>query len=130
MKSLARLSVHRRWYVLALWVLVILVLNLVARSEGSAFSNTFSLPGTDSSHAFALLAKVTGGQGDADQIVFQARAGTILAERARIEAALTRVAALPQVAAVVASTVPGFKQKAPQIREVGAAGAAARSRTL
>ena len=157
MKSLARLSVHRRWYVLALWVLVILVLNLVARSEGSAFSNTFSLPGTDSSHAFALLAKVTGGQGDADQIVFQARAGTILAERARIEAALTRVAALPQVAAVTSPfcatsapcpgaaqvsrdgtiayavvhfTVPGFKLKDPQIREVEAAGAAARSRTL
>jgi putative drug exporter of the RND superfamily len=159
MKSLARLSVRRRWYVLGLWVLVILIMNMAAHTAGSAFSNTFSLPGTDSAHAFELLAKVKGGQGDADQIVFHARTGTVEAQRARINAALARIGHLPQVAAVagpfcpsaspvpcpgsaqvsrdgtiayavVHFTAPGFKLKDAQIRQVETAGATARSSTL
>ncbi len=101
MKSLARLAVRRRWYVLSVWVIVIVAINVLAHSAGSAYANAFSLPGTNSTHAVELLAKIPTKAGDVDQIVLQARTGTLDAERATIDAMLAKVARLPDVASVV-----------------------------
>lgn len=100
MKRLARLSVRHRWYVLGAWIVLFLAINVTAQTVGSAYANTFSLPGTNSTHAYQLLASVKGQAGDADQIVFHATSGTVSAQRATIEAMLAKVARLPEVAGV------------------------------
>ena len=100
MKTLARLSVRRRWYVLIAWIVLFLGINIASQSLGSAFANTFSLPGTNSTHAYALLAKVKGLGGDADQIVFHTTTGTVDARQATIDQMLAKVAKLPKVASV------------------------------
>ncbi|HET9090076.1 MAG TPA: MMPL family transporter, partial [Acidimicrobiales bacterium] len=149
MKSLARLAVRRRWYVLTAWIVLFIGLTIASQSVGTAFSNSFSLPGTDSSKAFALLGHVKSLGGDADQIVFRARSGTIADQRAAIEPMLAKVAKLPEVAsvtspfcatsaaclgatqvskdgriayAVVHFAVPGFKLSNAQIRAVETVG--------
>ncbi len=106
MKSLARLAVRRRWYVLSVWVVLIVIINLLAHSVGSAYANAFSLPGTNSTHAVELLAKIPAKAGDADQIVLQAKSGTLDQQRATIDAMLAKVAKLPDVASVVSPFCP------------------------
>lgn len=101
MKSLARFAVRRRWLVLAFWILLFVGINIASQSAGSAYSNSFSLPGTNSTEAQNLLAKAfTGQSGDADQIVFQAKSGTLSAQTSTIQATLVKVAKLPEVASV------------------------------
>ncbi len=106
MKSLARLAVRRRWYVLSVWVVLIVAINLLAHTMGSAYANAFSLPGTNSTHAVELLAKIPTQPGDADQIVLQAKSGTLDQQRATIDAMLAKVATLPDVASVVSPFCP------------------------
>ncbi len=157
MKSLARFAVRRRWLVLVAWIILFVGLTGAAQSVGTAFSNSFSLPGTDSTRAFALLSQVKSLGGEADQIVFQATSGTIADQRATIEQMLARVAHLPKVAsvtspfcatsagclgasqvskdgaiayAVVHFSVPGFKLTNPEIRAVETVGATIRSAHL
>jgi putative drug exporter of the RND superfamily len=157
MKSLARLAVRRRWYVLVAWIVLFVGLTGAAQSVGSAFSNSFSLPGTDSTRAFALLAHVKSLGGEADQIVFQSTSGTIAQQRSTIEPMLAKVAHLPKVAsvtspfcatsaaclgatqvskdgtiayAVVHFSVPGYKLTNPEIRAVETVGETVRSTTL
>lgn len=158
MKSLARLSVRHRWYVLVAWIVLFIGLNVTAQVVGSAYSNTFSLPGTNSANAYQLLAKVQGEKGDADQIVFQSTGGTIAAHRSTIESMLAKVAKLPVVAdvtspfcaatttpcpgatqvakdgtiayAVVHFSAPGYKLTTNQIKSVEEVGASIRSSSL
>ncbi|MDE3044164.1 MAG: MMPL family transporter [Acidobacteriota bacterium] len=108
MKSLARFAVRRRWIVLAFWVLLFLGINIASQSAGSAYSNSFSLPGTNSTEAQNLLTKAfTGQSGDSDQIVFQATSGSLVAQSAAINNILTKVATLPQVASVISPYCTG-----------------------
>ncbi len=102
MKNLARLCVRHRWIVLLVWVLLFLGTNAAARAEGSAYANTFSLPGTNSTHAYDLLKSAFPGQaGDTDQIVIHATSGTVASHERTIQAALAAVARQPVVASVV-----------------------------
>ncbi len=71
MKRLARLSIRRRWLVLLAWITLFVGLSAAASAAGSSYSDSFSLPGTDSTHAYALLAKgFPAHSGDSAQIVF------------------------------------------------------------
>jgi len=109
MKSLARFAVRRRWYVLVGWIVLIIGINVAAQSMGSAFSNSFSLPGTNSTHAESLLASAFPGQsGDADQIVFHTASGTVAGHEAAIQTMLAKVAHLPEVASVTSPFCSGF----------------------
>ncbi len=156
MKNLARLSVRRRWWVLSAWVMLIIGVNAASFAAGSAFSNTFTLPGTNSTHAFALLSTVHGGSGDVDEIVFQSRAGSVASHRDQIDAMLAKVAQLPVIAAVtppfcaastcsgqaqvskdgtiayaiIHFTKPGFRLTNAQIQSVENVGVTARSASL
>ena len=155
MKTLARVSVRRRWWILIAWIVLFLGLNVAAQAAGSVFSNSFSLPGTNSSHAYALLAKVHGQAGDADQIVFQATSGSVFDHRSAIQSMLNKVATLPAVAnvsspfcgpacfgpsqisadhtiayAVVHFSEPGFALKTSQIKAVEVVGETVRSSAL
>ena len=100
-KSLARFSVRRRWLVLVIWIVLIIGVNVVAQSVGSAYSNSFSLPGTNSTSALHLLERGFPHQsGDADQIVFHARSGQLSSDASTITPVLSTIAALPEVGKV------------------------------
>ncbi len=101
MKSLARFSVRRRWLVLVIWLILIIGVNAAAQSVGSAYSNSFSLPGTNSTHALQLLERgFPHTSGDADQIVFHATSGKLSADAGTITPVLTSIATLPKVGKV------------------------------
>jgi len=100
-KSLARFSVRRRWLVLVIWIVLIVGVNAAASAAGTAYSNSFSLPGTDSTHALTLLEQgFPHAAGDADQVVFRASSGPLATDAASIAPVLAKIAALPQVGAV------------------------------
>ena len=156
MKTLALMSVRRRWYVLAIWIVLFVGVTAAAQSAGSAYSNAFSLPGTNSTHAYDLLKKV-GVAGDSDQIVLHPTSGTVDAHRTAITAMLRRLGELPQVASVTSPFCPtstfcpgalqvstdrtiayatvhftkaGFQLRTEQVRRVETIGSSIRSRTL
>ena len=152
MKSLARYCYRRRWLVLAAWIVLFLGINALSQSLGSAYANSFNLPGTDSTAAQTLLQSGFKGQsGDVDQMVFHALQGTISSHETQINEVVAKVAKQPGVARVVSPFVaptlqiskddriayaviyfsqPGFKLSLSTIRNVETVGASARSATL
>jgi RND superfamily putative drug exporter len=110
MASFARLCfVHRR-AVLAVWLIALIGFFGVSQLTGSAYSNSNSLPGTGSAKAQQVLTKDFPAQaGDSDQIVVQARHGTLRAAAAEtaVSSMLARVARLPHVRSVSSLYGPG-----------------------
>ncbi|MFZ1062150.1 MAG: MMPL family transporter [Acidimicrobiales bacterium] len=121
MKSLARLSVRRRWLVLAAWIALFVGINIASFNIGSSYSNSFSLPGTNSTHALHLLQEgFKHKSGDSDDIVFAVTKGTIESHESTIDAMLAKVATLKSVASVVSpfctsssDSCPGALQLSP-----------------
>jgi RND superfamily putative drug exporter len=100
--------VRHRWIVLGAWVLLFILINVVARSEGSAYSNVFSLPNTNSAHAESLLEKgFTAQSGDVDQIVFHSLGGAVTSHESAIQSMLTKVEKLPEVGSVTSPFCSG-----------------------
>ncbi|SEC65090.1 MMPL family transporter [Streptomyces melanosporofaciens] len=105
MAALARWCLRRRAIVIALWLAAFAGVAAAAAVTGSAYSNDYDIPGTDSSKASALLERrLPDRAGDSDTIVWHTKdgAGTVRApgvER-RMTAALRQVADLPGVASV------------------------------
>jgi RND superfamily putative drug exporter len=104
MLSLARWAGDHRRLVVVAWIFVLLGAMGLSSVVGTKYGNNFTLPGTDAQRAADLLASEFPAQaGDADQIVFHTRSGTLAnpAVRARVQAVLARVARLPHVDSVV-----------------------------
>jgi RND superfamily putative drug exporter len=59
---LGRFSMRRRWYVLLAWLLVLAGVGTAAVTGGGSFSDSFSIPGTESARAQAVLAERFGSQ--------------------------------------------------------------------
>src|SRR4051794_17200879 len=98
---LARLCGRHRWRTFLIWLLALVVVQVVASSVGVKAISSFRLPGTESQEAYDLLAAhFPAAKGDTDQLVYRARTGTLADYRARIEAALKKVAADRHVATV------------------------------
>src|SRR5215216_5418767 len=98
---LARLCNRHRWRTFGAWLLALIVIQAVASSVGVKEISSFRLPGTESQRAYDLLAQhFPAAKGDTDQIVYKARTGSLEdpAIKARIDAALKKVAAQPSVA--------------------------------
>ncbi len=94
---------HRRVVVIG-WIVALLGALAATSAIGANYSNSFSLSGTDSQRAVDLLKREFPAQsGDSDQIVFNARRGSIAeaAVKARIAPVLERVGKLPHVSGVV-----------------------------
>jgi RND superfamily putative drug exporter len=104
MLKLARWSTtHRRAVVLG-WIALLLVINVLAQSAGTSYSNNFTLPNSDAQRASDLLTKSFPAQaGDRDTIVYKVDSGTVSdpAVRARLSAMFAKVAKLPHVSAVI-----------------------------
>ena len=110
MLRIARWTMAHRRIVVTAWILATVAIFAVAGSVGKQTASSFTLPGTNSQHAVDLLASRFPAQaGDADQIVFHARAGTLStsANHAAITATLTRIARLAHVTSVVSPFAPG-----------------------
>jgi putative drug exporter of the RND superfamily len=100
---------HRR-AVLALWLIALISFFAIGQLTGSAYSQSDSLPGTDSTKAMEVLtAHFPAQAGDSDQIVVQARHGTLRAVAAQtaVTSMLARVARLRDVRSVVSPYSPG-----------------------
>jgi len=104
MAAMARWCSQRRAWVLAGWLLLLVILAAGGRAAGPAYSDTLTLPGTGSTAALHLEQQAFPGHaGDQDTIVWRASGGSVRAPavRARITAMLARVAAAPGVASVI-----------------------------
>jgi len=99
---------HRRIVLLG-WIVALIAAFGASSAVGTNYSNSFSLKGTESQRAVDLLKRDFPAQsGDSDQIVFQARSGSITAPpvRARVTQVLDQVARLPHVSSVVSPYSP------------------------
>ena len=77
MKRLASWCVRHRVIVLLLWLAALVLASGISQSVGTAYSNSFSLPNTESTKALALLqAAAPAVAGDREQIVVHTTDGT------------------------------------------------------
>ncbi len=130
MKSLAHLCVRHRWYVLIAWIALFVIINVVSHAEGSAYSNAFSLPGTNSTHAQSLLQQGAPRQsGDVDQIVFHTSNGTVVTHQATIQAILKKIETLPEVGGVTSPFCSGTFKVSESLPTGGCLGTAQISKT-
>ncbi|KMS75488.1 membrane protein [Streptomyces viridochromogenes] len=119
MAALARWCVQRRLVAVLLWLLAFGGVTAAAVVTGSAYSNDYQVPGTESGRATELLEDgFPGLGGDSGTVVWHTASGTVRA--ADVEQTMTRtlgeIAELPGVAAVGS---PYDKQGAAQISEDG-----------
>jgi RND superfamily putative drug exporter len=100
---MARWCFRHRKLVLTLWLVALVSFLAADIGAKPAYSSQFQLPGTDSARALSILqASFTAASGEADQIVLQARHGTLDSPAVAAEAKtmLARVAKLPGVTTV------------------------------
>ena len=109
MRALAGWCVRHRRLVVTGWLVALIGLTVISQSVGSSYKDSFSLNGTQSFEALQLLQKVAPkASGDREQIVVAVKQGKLTdpAVRSQVEAMLTRVAALPDVALVASPYAP------------------------
>src|SRR4051794_7405257 len=107
---LARLCNRHRWRTFFAWLAALILIQVAASAVGVKQISSFRLPGTESQRAYDLLAEhFPAAKGDTDQIVFRARQGTLrdAATRARVDAAVKKVAAAKSVASAQGPFSPG-----------------------
>src|SRR4051795_11923795 len=98
MRALARWCFRRKFVVLAVWVVALVALGGLGASAGSGYTDSFSLPGTESTTALNLLGDNFNTEStDTNQVVFAARDVTDPAIRARIEKTLKAIGDGPHV---------------------------------
>ena len=98
MTTLARWCFRRKFVVLAVWVVALVVLGGLSAKAGSGYTDSFSLPGTESTTALNLLTDNFNTEStDTNQVVFAADDVTDPATRARIEKTLDAIANGPHV---------------------------------
>src|SRR4051795_2132694 len=98
MKSLARWCFRRKFVVLGIWVAALIVLGGLSAGAGSGYTDSFSLPGTESTTALNLLKDNFNTEStDTNQVVFAASDVTNPATKAQIQTTLAAVAKGPHV---------------------------------
>ncbi len=104
MKSLATWCVRHRVVVVVLWLIALVGMSLLSRTVGTAYSNSFSLPHTESTQALDLLKAAAPRQsGDQERIVFHTTDGTPVTDpsvRVPIESMMAKLEQLPHVTVV------------------------------
>src|SRR5258708_32321621 len=109
MHVLARWCATHRLVVLGLWLLVLAATFLGSSAAGSNYATSTTLTGTPSAAAASLLQQAVPGQaGDTEQIVFQAKTGTVNspAVESQITAMLGQVSHLRYVSTVTSPYGP------------------------
>jgi RND superfamily putative drug exporter len=110
MRRIATWCVHHRRLVVLFWALVLVTTSLASHVVGTSYSDSFSLPNTESARAITLLESVSPKvSGDTESVVFETTGGSKVADPAvqsRIEAMLAKVSTLPGVSTVVSPYEP------------------------
>ncbi len=109
MATFARWCYRHRIIVLIAWLVVLATVIGFDRTVGNAYSNSFTLPGTESAKALSLLSTALPKQsGDSDSIVWHVSHGSVNdpAVRTRMSALLQLVAKSSSVAAVRSPYTP------------------------
>ena len=110
MRTLAGWCVNHRRLVLLIWAIVLVVSLGLSNAVGTAYSNSFSFPKTESADAIKLLqASAPKDSGDTEQIVFATSGGakvTDPAVKASIEKMMGEVQKLPHVGRVASPYTP------------------------
>jgi RND superfamily putative drug exporter len=107
--KIARWCFRHRFIVVGIWLVVLVSVSIGAKIIGSDFSNSFSLPGTDSTKALNLLQAVSqSASGETDTIVWQVSSGSVRSASVEnhINAMLSNVATIPQVASITSPYTP------------------------
>ncbi|MEU6348811.1 MMPL family transporter [Streptomyces sp. NPDC047072] len=104
MAALARWCVRRRLLVVLLWLVALAGVSTAAALTGSAYSNDYEVPGTESGRATQLLEEgFPSLGGDSDSVVWKVDSGSV--RDADVEQTMTQtldeISELPGVAAVV-----------------------------
>ncbi len=113
MRTLAGWSVRHRRLVVTGWLVALISLVGISQSVGSTYKDSLSLKGTQSFEAQTLLKRVAPtASGDREQIVVAVKQGKLTdpAVRSQVQAMLTKVAALPDVASVASPYSAGAAQ--------------------
>ncbi|GHG04376.1 MMPL family transporter [Streptomyces zaomyceticus] len=103
MAAIARWCIKHRLVAVLLWLVALGGVGTAAVVAGSAYSNDYEVPGTESGRATALLERgFQGLGGDSDTIVWHTDKGSVRADAVeqRMTVMLGKVADLPGVAAV------------------------------
>jgi RND superfamily putative drug exporter len=109
MRAFAAWSVRHRRLVVIGWLTALIGLSVASQSVGSSYKDSFSLPGTQSFEALNLLQRAAPkAAGDREQIVVAVERGKVTdpAVRTQVEAMLTKVAALGDVASLASPYTP------------------------
>jgi RND superfamily putative drug exporter len=98
MRSLARWCFTHKFVVLGVWIAALVAIGGLNASAGSGYTDSFSLPGTESTTALNLLTDNFNAEStDTNQVVFAAGDVTDPRFRARIERTLDQIAKGPHV---------------------------------
>ncbi|MFD9393081.1 MMPL family transporter [Streptomyces sp. NPDC060000] len=103
MAALARWCVHNRLMAVLIWLLALGGTATAALTVGSAYSNDYEVPGTESGRAARLLMEgFPDLGGDSDTVVWHTTSGSVRAADVEqtMNGALDRIAELPGVASV------------------------------
>ncbi|MEV5443915.1 MMPL family transporter [Streptomyces sp. NPDC052644] len=109
MAAIARWCVRHRLVTVLLWLAALCGVTVAAGVAGSAYSNDYEVPGTESGRATAVLQEAFPGRGgDSGTIVWHSEHGDVrgAAVEQRVTAMLDRVEDLPGVAAVTPPSGP------------------------
>jgi len=100
-RTLATTCFRHRRLVVVLWLAALVSMTMLSRAVGTNFSNSFSLPDTESTRALNLLKSVSPtSAGDVERVVVETSDGLTVTDPAvqsTVTAMLGRVAALPHV---------------------------------
>jgi RND superfamily putative drug exporter len=104
MRNLARWCVSHRRLVVIIWAIVLVLSLGLLKSVGSAYSNSFNLPHTESTDAISLLqASAPKDSGDSEQVVFATSGGQKVTDpnvEAQVGTLIKKLEALPHVAPI------------------------------
>jgi putative drug exporter of the RND superfamily len=98
LERLAAFSARRHWLVIVAWVLILGGVVAASQAWGGTYVNNYTVSGTDSATGLNRLNSDFPQQGGyAGQIVFRSAHGTVAAQQAAVNQAVTNVAKLPHV---------------------------------
>jgi putative drug exporter of the RND superfamily len=120
MRTLARWCFRHRYIVVVVWIAALIGMNALHGAVGSAYSDNFKLPHTDSFDAVKLLQRSAPAiSGETDQVVIATNTGKITdpAVRTRVNALLLKLKSIPHVSVIASPYAPGnARQIAPDGR--------------
>jgi len=122
MRRLASWCFRHKFIVVIAWVALIAGANAIHSAAGSAYSDNFKLPNTESFNAIRLLQRNAPKQsGDTDQVVFAVKHGRLTdpAIAARIQAVLRSLATTPHVTTIRSPFSPGGAKQISPSGQIG-----------